>query len=179
MPRVGPRRPRISVFIAQSLDGYIADVDDRLEWLTERARDDEEYGFADFLAACDRVAMGRRTYEVIKNEKELPYQQGSVEVFSAREFEVRRGFSVVHDTVEQAVERWAEEGVKRVYVDGGALISSFLRFGLVDDLTITIAPVLLGRGTRLFHPIEAGTYLRLVKSEAYESGMVQLRYERE
>ena len=71
-----------------------------------------------------------------------------------------------------------QPGLRHVYVDGGRLISDFLAAGYVDSLTLTVVPVLLGRGSRLFHEIEATTALRFVSATPYDTGLVLLRYER-
>lgn len=171
-------RPRISVFIAQSGDGYIAADDDSLEWLTSAGAADEDYGFDRFLSDIDLVAMGRSTYDVIKDMPELPYGGRPVHVFTTKELGPREGFAFYARTPAEAVARWETDGVRHVYVDGGMLISQFLEAGLVDDLTITTVPLLLGSGKPLFHRIAASTPLRLVDTHAFASGMLQVRYER-
>lgn len=170
-------RPRISVFIAHSLDGYIATDDDGLDWLDAAAGEGEDYGFFRFVAEVDIIAMGRSTYDVIKDVPELPYGGRPVHVFTTRDLGPREGFEFYARTPQEAVARWEEQGVRRVYIDGGTLISQFLGAGLVDDLTLTTVPVLLGSGKPLFHRIPVQTPLRLVGTEAFPSGMVNLRYE--
>lgn len=171
-------RPHISVFIAQSLDGYIATDDDQLDWLTKAASDDENYGFDDFLANIDLVAMGRSTYEFIKDLPELPYGDRPVHVFTNRSVDPRDGFTFYAKNPVDAVSDWHHMGFGRVYVDGGNLISQFLQAGLVDEMTITVAPILLGSGKRLFHRIPSTTPLQLVNSKSFPSGMVTLQYQR-
>lgn len=171
-------RPRISVFIAQSLDGYIATDDDALDWLMAAGSADEDYGFDAFLADVDLVAMGRSTYDFIAGMDDLPYGSRPVQVFTTRDHDRRDGFEFVAMTPSAAVARWEEQGVRHVYVDGGTLIGQFLEAGLVDDLTITVVPLLLGSGKPLFHRIAVSTPLRSTGTQAFASGMVQLRYER-
>ena len=170
-------RPRISVYIATSVDGYIATDDDSLDWLTSQGAEGEDYGFEAFLADIDLVAMGRSTYEFIKDEPVLPYGSRPVHVFTTGEPGTRAGFSFYASTPAQAVQRWESDGFRHVYIDGGSLISQFLEAGLVDDLVVTIAPVLLGSGKPLFHRIATSTGLRLTRADPYASGMVQLRYD--
>jgi dihydrofolate reductase len=164
------------VFIAQSLDGCIATDDDSLDWLTSAGSPSEDYGFDAFVAAVDLVAMGRSTYEFIKDVDELPYQGRPVHVFTTRAVTPRPGFEFYARTPNDALAHWASAGVRRVYLDGGSLISQFLAAGLVDDLTITTVPLLLGSGKRLFHRIDRMTHLTLVDSRAFPSGMLQSRY---
>jgi len=169
-------RPRISVFIAHSVDGYIATDDDNLDWLL--AYDGEDYGFEAFLADVDLIAMGRGTYDFIKDFPELPYGDRPVHVFTTQALGPREGFEFYARAPQEAVEAWESAGVRRVYIDGGTLISQFLEAGLVDDLTLTTVPLLLGSGKPLFHRIPVATPLRLVDSQVFPSGMVNLRYER-
>lgn len=171
-------RPRISVFIAQSVDGYIATDDDSLDWLTSAGAADEDYGFERFLSEIDVVAMGRSTYDVIRDMSDLPYGDRPVHVFTTQDLAPRGGFAFYARTPQEAVAQWESDGVGHVYVDGGRLISQFLAAGLVDDLTITVVPTLLGSGKPLFHRIAVATPLRLIDTRAFASGMVQLRYAR-
>ncbi|MFC6237103.1 dihydrofolate reductase family protein [Longivirga aurantiaca] len=171
-------RPRISVFIAHSVDGYIATDDDSLDWLMSAGAEGEDYGFEAFIADIDVIAMGRGTYDVIKDFPELPYGGRPVHVFTSQPLGPRDGFEFYARTPTEAVARWEADGVQHVYVDGGQLISQFLDAGLVDDLTLTAVPLLLGSGRPLFPRIATGTALRLVDVQAFPSGMLNRRYER-
>ncbi len=112
-------RPRVSVFIAQSLDGYIATDDDSLDWLTAAGAEGEDYGFDAFLDDVDVVAMGRSTYDFIKDFPELPYGGRPVHVFTSRALGPREGFEFYARTPLEAVEHWQQNGVQHVYIDGG------------------------------------------------------------
>ena len=169
-------RPLISVYIAASLDGYIARSDGSLDWLDAAARPDEDYGYETFLSSVDALAMGRGTYDHIAHIDPLPFGEKPAFVFTHREPEAREGVTFWALDVQAAIARWTELGYARVYVDGGVLIDAFLREELVDELTVTIAPVLLGEGIPLFHAGIDQTALELVGSDAFPSGMVQLRY---
>lgn len=171
-------RPRVSAFIAQSLDGYIATDDDSLDWLMAAAAEGEDYGFEAFLDDVDVVAMGRSTYDFIKDFPELPYGGRPVHVFTTRALGPREGFEFYARTPREAVAHWQEHGVQHVYIDGGTVISQFLEAGLVDEITLTTVPILLGSGKRLFHRIGASTPLRLVDCRPFGSGIVTLRYRR-
>jgi dihydrofolate reductase len=170
-------RPRISVYIAHSVDGYIADADGSLDWLF-RLAGTEDYGHAEFMADIDGLAMGRGTWDFIAEEPDLPFEGRPVHVFTHREATPRDGVTFWSRSPAQAVAEWQAAGLKHVYVDGGRLISEFLAAGLVDHLTLTVVPVLLGAGSRLFHEIDVTTPLRLVSSTPYRSGLVMLRYDR-
>jgi len=168
----------IAVFIASSLDGYIAAEDGSLEWLMSAGRPDEDYGFDSFLASVDAVAMGRGTYDSIAHVDELPYGDRPLMVLTHRAGDERPGVSFVQCTPHEAVSSWESSGYGRVYIDGGVVISDFLAHGLVDELTITTVPTLLGRGIRLFHPIDTATDLLLQSVRSWPSGMVQSAYVR-
>jgi dihydrofolate reductase len=172
-------RPRVSVYIAHSVDGYIADRDGSLDWLFTRAAiEGEDYGYDDLMASVDGLAMGRGAWDFIADEPSLPFGERKVYVFTHREAAPRAGVQFWSRTPVEAVAEWRAAGLTRVYVDGGRLISDFLAAGLVDDLTLTVVPVLLGSGSRLFHEIPVLTSLALESSQAYSNGVVQLRYRR-
>ena len=170
-------RPRISVYIAHSVDGYIADAEGSLDWLF-RLAGTEDYGHAEFMAGIDGLAMGRGTWDFIAEEPDLPFEGRPVYVFTSRDATPRDGVTFWSRTPQEAVAEWQAAGLTHVYVDGGRLISQFLQAGYVDSLTLTVVPVLLGRGARLFHEVDAQTALRLVSATPYDNGLVVLRYER-
>ena len=169
-------RPLISVYIAASLDGYIARPDGSLDWLEAAAHAEEDYGYESFVAGVDAFAMGRGTYDHIAGVDPLPFGSKPVFVFTHREPEAREEVTFWAVDPVAAIAHWAELGYARVYVDGGVLIDALLRAGLVDELTITLAPVLLGEGIPLFHAGFDEAALRLDGVDSYPSGMVQLRY---
>lgn len=171
-------RPRLSVFIASSLDGYIASISGSLDWLMAAAKDGEDYGYEAFMDSVDALAMGRGTYDHIAHIDPLPFSGKHVFVFTHKPPAPREGVTFWDITPQAALAQWGEQGHNRVYVDGGFLISSFLSEGLIDDLHLTKVPLLLGAGRPLFHAIPRQTELDLIEVETFPSGMVNLRYER-
>ena len=164
-------RPRLSVNIARSVDGYIADADGSLDWLFARAAlEGEDYGHAEFMSSVDGLAMGRGTWDFIADEPSLPFEGRPVFVFTHRDATAREGVHFWSRTPREAVAEWHEAGLDHVYVDGGRLISDFLAEGLVDDLTLTVVPVLLGSGSRLFHEIPVLTSLAAGDEQAHPLG---------
>jgi dihydrofolate reductase len=168
----------LSVFIATSIDGYIATLDGSLEWLEQAARPDEDYGFDEFLASVDALAMGRGTYDHIAHLDPLPFGQRPVYVFTHRPPVPRAHVHFVELTPREALAQWTEQGLDRVYVDGGRVISAFLAEGLIDDLVLTTAPVLLGAGLRLFQPGGQPAGLLLEGVRTWPSGFVARTYRR-
>jgi dihydrofolate reductase len=167
------------VFIASSVDNYIATEDDSLDWLNAASRSDEDYGYQSFMSSVDCVAMGRRTWDSIEAIDPLPFADRRVYVFTHRPPTSARPEITFWDaSPSQALDEWSRLGVEHVYIDGGQLISSFLAEGLVDDLVLTKIPVLLGSGRPLFTRVEKTTSLTLESVEAFPSGIVNLRYSR-
>lgn len=167
---------RCSVFIASSLDNFIATVDDRLDWLEAAGLPGEDYGYDRFIADIDVVAMGRGTYDYIAEIDPLPYGERPLYVFTHRTPPPRPGVTFVDWSPEEAVAKWDAAGHRHAYVDGGRLISQFLAAGLIGEMLFTKVPILLGAGRPLFHPSARTTALELVGVEAFPSGMVNLAY---
>lgn len=169
---------RLSVFIASSLDGYIATIDDKLDFLDESVAEGEDYGYESFIADVDALAMGRGTYDFISHIDPLPYGDRALYVFTTHPPAPRQGVEFVQLTPHEAVQLWKDRGIQHVYIDGGQLIGSFLAAGLIDDMLLTTAPVLLGNGRRLFNPNAASSRWRLDEVQHFPSGMVNRRYSR-
>jgi len=171
-------RPKISVYIATSIDGYIARKDGGLDWLESiPINPDEDYGFKDFMASVDVLILGRNTYDVVSGFDEWPYQGKRVVVMSQKLKEVREEAELFSGDIHALLLKLHTEGTTHIYVDGGVIISKFLEMGLVDQIIITVIPTILGTGIRLFNPMINGHDCRLASSQSYPNGLVQLRYE--
>ena len=164
-----------SVYIATSLDGFIARADGRIDWLGIVERGGEDYGYGVFHQSIDTIVIGRRTYETALGFDSWPYAGKRCLVLTHTPAAPQHGEEFYSEPVDQLVARLA--GSARIYVDGGTVIQQFLAAGLVTDMTISIIPILLGEGARLFGTVGGDIPLRLVSSRAFESGLVQLRYE--
>ncbi|NHC44536.1 dihydrofolate reductase family protein [Motilibacter aurantiacus] len=170
------RRFTGAVFIATSLDGYIARRDGDIDWLTGRSESIGETGYEDFMAQVDCLVMGRGTYEKALTFDHWPYAGRPVLVLSGRApADADERVRVVR-TVEEAVAVIEEAGARRVYVDGGQVIRSFLAHGLIDELTVTTAPVLLGDGLPLFGRLDADIALEHLRTAVLGGGFVQSTY---
>jgi dihydrofolate reductase len=168
-----------SVFIATSLDGYIARPDGGLDWLRRVEREGEDYGYKQFADTVDVLVTGRGTYDVVRDFETWPYPGKRVIVLTHRPAESLYGEEFHAGPIAELVRRLVGEGVHRVYVDGGVVIQQFLAAGLIDDLTISIIPVVLGDGIRLFGGGQPERGLVLDGTETFPSGLVQLRYRTE
>lgn len=173
--------PQVHVFIATSLDGFIADPDGGIDWLTDLpVPEGEDHGYGAFMSTIDAVVMGSGTFRAVMGFPEWPYSV-PVTVMSRRlqradvPENLHGRVSVTGATPLHFLESLAASGVRRVYVDGGKLISSFLRAGLVQQLILTRVPVLLGRGLPLF--ADTGVQrLTLLETRAWADGFVQSTY---
>ncbi len=172
------QRPRCSVFIATSLDGFIARQDGTFDFLSIVESPGEDYGFAEFFGSVDVLVVGRHTYETALAFPEWPYAGKRCIVLTHRETPSVHGEHFFAGAAAALVEQLALGGAQRLYVDGGAVIRDFLVADLIDDLTLSIVPVLLGSGIALFGAEVPEQRLTLETSRSYPSGLVQLRYTR-
>jgi dihydrofolate reductase len=168
---------RASVFIATSLDGFIAREDGGLDWLPT---DPEPHGYDEFIATVDAIVLGRKSFETVLAFDTWPYGTKRVVVLSSRPSELTAPKGAVCDmmngTPQEIVARLAERGLEHLYVDGGVTIQGFLEAGLIQRMVITRIPVLLGRGIPLFGPISRDVRFEHVATRAFPSGMVQSEY---
>lgn len=171
---------KVSVFIAASLDGYIARSDGGLDWLEGPTDPDEDYGYTDFMATVDALVMGRLTFEKVATFPEWPYPGKRVIVLSRTLRTLPPAFGDLaelrRDLPVDLVEHLRREGCTRVYVDGGLTIQAFLDAGLLTDLTLTRIPVLLGGGIPLFGTLQRDVRLQHQATRAYPAGLVQSTY---
>jgi len=175
--------PRCSVFIATSLDGYVARDNGSIDWL-EKANATvpvgEDCGYGEFFSTVDALVVGRNTLEQALSFPEWPYAAKPVHVFS-RTMQVlpAKAPPTVRLVTEQTtalLRSLMEQGANHVYVDGGQTIQAFLAAGLLQEMTITTIPVLLGSGKPLFGSLPMDISLQLVMSKAYPFGFIQSKY---
>lgn len=168
------------LYIAQSLDGFIAPPDEDLSFLNAVAVEGEDYGYAAFVDTCDTVIMGRRTYDkVVAMGVPDPHPERMLYVITSRPGpSTERIIFHTGDPVALVQELKARPG-KRIYCDGGAqLVDVLIKADLVDRFIISTIPVLLGSGIQLFKEERPQQGLKLVRSQAYASGLVQGEWER-
>jgi dihydrofolate reductase len=173
------------VFIATSLDGFIAREDGGIDWLSSPGGGEggatDDHGYEAVFGAVDALVMGRSTYDVVRSFG-VGWPIGTSPSLS-----LPAGLWMSHPNSRIGLKEWQARpemwrkgsrprGLYRLYVDGGKTIQGFLAADLIRRLVITQVPVLIGRGIPLFGPIPADIRLRHVETKAFESGMVQSEY---
>lgn len=174
---------KVSVYIATSLDGFIARADGNLDWLDEAnamVPEGEDCGYSEFINLVDTLLMGRKTYEKVLSFGEWSYGDTPVIVLSRNQisFPDHLPSTVSHSSEqpEELLKRLAGEGVQHVYVDGGQTIQGFLSEGLIDEITVTVIPVILGEGIPLFGSVKDDIHLIHVRTTAFYFGFIQTTY---
>lgn len=191
MTTIPADRPRASVFIATSVDGFIARPDDGLDWLTGKPDDeltgehdpDQDFGYAEFFASVDALLMGRGTYDVVARfAGDWFYGDTPVYVWTSHPDDLpppRAGAVIrpVTGDLDEVLDRLVADGIGHVYVDGGKVIRQLLAAGCIDRMTISTPPVLIGDGIPLFGGTGDDIRLDLVSCETFDGGMVQRVYD--
>lgn len=170
---------KVSVYIATSLDGFIARKDGGLDWLPVPVEGGEDYGYAEFMSAIDFIVMGRNTYEKVLSFGGWHYDR-KVIVLTSRELTLSPDLAdkveSLHLSPRELVHELERRGAKGIYLDGGVTIQRFLREGLVDEMTITTIPILIGEGLPLFGALDADINLQLLATTSFSNGFVQNKY---
>lgn len=170
------------VFIAASLDGYIAREDGSLDWLVSQPTESENHGYDAFIASVDGIVMGRGTFETVRDFDPWPYSKPvyvlSRHLMGADIPEHLIGKVLISPSPPQELmQELSNRGWGRAYIDGGRVIQSFLAAGLIDTITLTHIPVLIGKGRPLFGSLPHDVALTHVKTVSFPSGLVSSEYQ--
>lgn len=173
---------KISLFIAMSLDGYIADQNGSVDWLTGQGNDDENIdAYSEFIENVDTVLMGWNTYHQIITElspDEWVYGDLTTYVFTHRELVSSENIRFTNTDPVELIKNLRREKGKDIWICGGAsLVQQLVRANLIDCYYITVIPTLLGDGIRLFENTGNEIPLKLLSTRAY-NGMIDLIYTR-
>ena len=164
------------VFIGTSVDGRVARSDGTLDWLLSRGEAAGDTGYAEHMARVDAILMGRNTYDVVRRFEPWPFDETFVAVLSTTlESDSDERVHVVRG-LDEAVALFDDRGARGVYIDGGATISACLAAGLVDEMTISQVPVLIGDGIPLFGSLPHDVDLAHTRTRVLGGGMVQTTY---
>lgn len=166
----------VTYYVAASADGFIADVDGGVGWLPEGEADD--YGYAEFYAGVEALAMGRRTYDQVLGFGEWPYPGKAAYVFThSPPQDGPEGVRFFQGSAREFICDIGAQYHGRVWlVGGGELADQFRRAGLIDEYLIFVVPIILGQGVPLFGGHGPLTTLELVSTESYPDGLVKLHY---
>ena len=170
------------VYIATSLDGFIARKDGSIDWLMDIPNPEQsDYGFGSFLERIDGIVMGRKTFETVLGFDPWPYTK-PVFVFSRSLQKIppqlRGKAEVVSGTPQTILDALHSRGLKDLYIDGGKTIQSFLEQDLIDEMIITRIPLILGSGIPLFTDLEREIRFEAVQTEILNRHLVKSTYVR-
>lgn len=171
---------KVILYIAVSLDGFIAKQDDNIDFLSVVEKKGEDYGYKEFLNSVDTIILGRRTYEKIKSMGfEYPADGREVYILSGTQRNSEGNMRYYSGNLKDLIIRLKSEMGKNIFCDGGSeIVNALLKDQLIDEFIISIIPVLLGDGIPLFRGGRPEANLRLIRSVQFEKGLVQLHYER-
>ncbi|PMB50443.1 deaminase [Fischerella thermalis CCMEE 5201] len=166
-------RTEFILYVATSIDGYIARLDGSVDWLPAP----EENSYARFYDSIDALVMGSTTYEQILSFGDWPYPDKVSYVLTSRNLSTTRtDVFFVKGGIEEVLEDVNHKGYKRVWlVGGGKVASSFMNRGLVDEYIIVLIPTILGSGISLYQSVQE-LKLDLIELTSYPSGLVELLY---
>ncbi|MDP4269244.1 MAG: dihydrofolate reductase family protein [Bacteroidota bacterium] len=172
---------QIQLFIAQSIDGYIAREDGSLDWLLGLPNPKRiDHGYNELINGVDTIIMGRKTYEeLLALVEEWPYPNYKTYVVTGdQEYRVKTEQTFpLYQIDRETIENLKSESTKNIWlVGGGTLITQFLNLDAIDEMTLSIIPVILGKGIRLFSDSPKETPYTLIKLESFETGVVNLVY---
>lgn len=170
----------IILYIAVSLDGFIADQDGGIDWLSVVEDEQEDYGYARFYDSVDALLMGSHTYQQVLGFGDWPYPGKQTYVMTCRALPCERDdVTLVSNDIRQATEHLARQNHQHIWlVGGGQLATSFHRHKLIDEYRLFIIPVTLGAGIPLFTGQQEMQQLDLKYSSSYPKGVVEMRYTR-
>ncbi|MDX2188969.1 MAG: dihydrofolate reductase family protein [Bacteroidota bacterium] len=169
---------KVILYISMSLDGFIARQNDDIEWLSLVEKKGEDYGYNEFYNTIDTVIMGRRTYEkVLSFGIDFPHRNKKCFVFSSAKTFIDPYVTFVDQSPEIWLKKYKTTEGGDIYCDGGAtLVHTLLKYGLIDEMVISIIPILLGEGKRLFSRHLPENSVKLINSNTFDTGLVQLTY---
>jgi dihydrofolate reductase len=174
--------PSAEVFIATSLDGFIARADGDIDWLVNRpVPEGEDFGYKSFMDGIGALVMGRQSFDKALTFPEWPYPVPVMVLSRSPEMvgvpqALRDKVRVTSAEPAAVLRDLAEQGVTRVYIDGGQVVRAFLAAGLIRRMIVTLIPVLLGQGRPLWGHCAGDMDLRLVAARHWDNGFVQVEY---
>ncbi|NER96910.1 MAG: dihydrofolate reductase [Symploca sp. SIO1B1] len=171
------------VYIATSLDGFIATSNGGLDWLEEIPNPEQsDYGYAEFIKSIDAIVMGRNTFEKVLTFGQWVYVK-PVFVLSNSLTKLPEDLlgkaEIIRGDLKEIITQLHQKGYQNLYIDGGRVIQSFLQEDLIDEMIITLIPILLGKGFPLFGELEQQLRFRHKATEIYNNNLVKNHYIRD
>ena len=169
---------KVILYIAMSLDGYIATPDNGLEFLSLVEEKDQDYSYTDFVNTVDTVIVGRKSYDkVLSMGLEYPHTNKNLFIITRTPKPTVGSTKFYSGNLKELVLDLKSKKGKSIYVDGGAEVANeLLKDNLIDEFYISIVPALLGNGISLFKSDRPDLRLKLISSKSYNKGLVQLHY---
>lgn len=169
------------VYIATSVDGMVARSNHQIDWLMKQDTTGEDHGYDEFMDSVDGIVMGRGSYENVLTFGEWPYKKPVVVMSKTlKPQDIPAGIKdKIHLTdldPPELMQSLEKDGWSRAYIDGGKVVQSFIKCGLIEDFVLTTVPILIGDGIRLFGDIDKDIDLEFVNSKSFKSGLVQNYY---
>ena len=169
---------KIILYIATSLDGYIAKPNDDLNFLSIVQQEGEDYGYADFVKSVDTVILGKKTYDwVMKQVPDFPHADKDTYIITRMQRSSINKTNFYTGDLNELVLRLKNEQGKNIFIDGGSeIVNELLKQKLIDEFIISVIPILVGNGTRLFKDGRPEQKLKLVDIRKFETGLAQFHY---
>jgi dihydrofolate reductase len=170
---------KLILYIAMSLDGYIAKPNDDLSFLSVVEKEGEDYGYTDFVSTIDTVIMGRKTYDWVTKQVDFPHADKNAFILT-RTARPGNGNTVFYTgALSDLVRKLKVEEGKNIFCDGGAeVVNELLMNDLIDEFIISVIPVLVGNGIKLFKDGRPEQKLKLVSVKSFDTGLAQLHFSR-
>ena len=171
---------KVILYIATSLDGYIAKPNDDLSFLSIVEQEGQDYGYADFVKTVDTVIVGRKTYDkVISMGFDFPHADKDAYIITRTLRPTIGSVKFYSGDLKTLVGKLKTESGKNIFCDGGAeMVNELLKYNLIDEFIISVIPILVGNGTKLFKDNRPEQKLELVSVKSFDKGLTQLHFKR-
>jgi len=170
---------KVILYVATSVDGYISAPHDDLAFLSSVQKAGEDYGYADFISTIDTVILGRRTYDWVTSQVPFPHADKETFVMTRSNRPSVGNVTFYNGNLKELVTGLKRKAGKNIFCDGGAeIIHQLLIDDLIDEFIISIIPILLGNGIKLFKDFRPPRKLELLEAKSFDTGLAQLHYQR-
>lgn len=172
---------KVILYIAMSLDGYIAKENGDISFLSIVEKENEDYGYAEFEKTIDTVIMGRKTYDkVLSFGIEFPHKNKACYVITRTPRPAEGNITFYNGSLKDLLKNLRKDYGKNIFVDGGAeIVNELMKENLIEEFIISIIPIFLGSGISLFKSGRPEIKLKLINTVTFEKGLVQLHYRKD